>query len=161
MSKRKANPDPEVKKYIEKARNMAGITVDPKLTKLSDKDIVEMIFFPVVNETCRVYAEGIAVKAADLDIAGVMGMGFPPYRGGMMFWVDSLGSNYICSRLEEWSNQYGEFFKPCTYLSERAAKGAPLISPLEQGKARLQVYFRKIENSCAIITITIFLILVK
>lgn len=39
-----------------------------------------MIFFPVVNEACRVYAEGIAVKAADLDIAGVMGMGFPPYR---------------------------------------------------------------------------------
>lgn len=48
--------------------------------KLSDKDIVEMIFFPVVNEACRVYAEGIVVKAADLDIAGVMGMGFPPYR---------------------------------------------------------------------------------
>lgn len=39
-----------------------------------------MIFFPVVNEACRVYAEGIAVKAADLDIASVMGMGFPPYR---------------------------------------------------------------------------------
>lgn len=39
-----------------------------------------MIFFPVVNEACRVFAEGIAVKAADLDIASVMGMGFPPYR---------------------------------------------------------------------------------
>lgn len=39
-----------------------------------------MIFFPVVNEACRILAEGIAVKAADLDIAAVMGMGFPPYR---------------------------------------------------------------------------------
>lgn len=39
-----------------------------------------MILFPVVNEACRVFAEGIAVKAADLDIASVMGMGFPPYR---------------------------------------------------------------------------------
>ena len=48
--------------------------------KLPEKDIVEMIFFPVVNEACRVLAEGIAVKAADLDIASVMGMGFPPYR---------------------------------------------------------------------------------
>lgn len=55
-----------------------------QLTKLSDKDIVEMIFFPVVNEACRVLDEGIAVKAADLDISAVMGMGFPPYR-------------YICS----------------------------------------------------------------
>ena len=48
--------------------------------KLPEKDIVEMIFFPVVNEACRVLAEGIAVKAADLDIAAVYGMGFPPYR---------------------------------------------------------------------------------
>lgn len=39
-----------------------------------------MIFFPVVNEACRVLDEGIAVKAADLDIATVFGMGFPPYR---------------------------------------------------------------------------------
>lgn len=51
-----------------------------QFAKLSEKDIVEMIFFPVVNEACRVFAEGIAVKAADLDIASVMGMGFPAYR---------------------------------------------------------------------------------
>ena len=44
------------------------------------KEIIEMTFFPVVNEACRVFAEGIAVKAADLDIAGIFGMGFPPYR---------------------------------------------------------------------------------
>ena len=43
-----------------------------------------MIFFPVVNEACRVFAEGIAVKAADLDIASLMGMGFPPYRFGFL-----------------------------------------------------------------------------
>ena len=51
-----------------------------QLAKLSDKDIVEITLFPVVNEACRVLAEGIAVKASDLDIAAVMGMGFPPYR---------------------------------------------------------------------------------
>jgi hypothetical protein len=47
---------------------------------LGDKDIVEMVFFPVVNEACRVLAEGIAVKSSDLDIASIFGMGFPPYR---------------------------------------------------------------------------------
>lgn len=135
--RRKASPDPEVKNYIEKARNMSGVSVDLKLTKLSDKEIIEMIFFPVVNEACRVYAEGIAVKAADLDIAGVMGMGFPAYRGGVMFWADSIGSKYICSRLEEWSNKYGGFFKPCAYLADKAARGALLSSPLDQGKSRL------------------------
>jgi enoyl-CoA hydratase/3-hydroxyacyl-CoA dehydrogenase len=48
--------------------------------KLTDNDIVEMIFFPVVNEACRVLDEGIALKASDLDVASIMGMGFPSYR---------------------------------------------------------------------------------
>lgn len=39
-----------------------------------------MLFFPVVNEACRVLDERISVKSSDLDIASVMGMGFPPYR---------------------------------------------------------------------------------
>ncbi|EOY06557.1 Multifunctional protein 2 [Theobroma cacao] len=136
-NKRKASPDPELKKYIEKARSISGVAIDPKFVKLSEKDIVEMIFFPVVNEACRVFAEGIAVKAADLDIAAVMGMGFAPYRGGIMFWADSLGSKYIYSRLEDWSKMYGDFFKPCAFLAERAAKGAPLSAPVEQAKSRL------------------------
>ncbi|KAL6503365.1 hypothetical protein OROGR_025288 [Orobanche gracilis] len=135
--KRKAGPDPEIKKYVEKARVISGVTIDPKLKNLSDKDIVEMIFFPVVNEACRVLAEGIAVKAADLDVSAVMGMGFPPYRGGIMFWADSLGSKYIYSRLEEWSNSYGGFFKPCSYLAERAAKGTPLSLAATPAKSRL------------------------
>ncbi|XP_072954071.1 glyoxysomal fatty acid beta-oxidation multifunctional protein MFP-a isoform X2 [Typha angustifolia] len=135
--KRKASPDPEIMKYVEKSRNMAGTTPDPQLMKLADKDIVEMVFLPVVNEACRVLDEGIAVKASDLDIASIMGMGFPPYRGGIMFWADSLGVKYVHSRLEEWSKQYGEFFKPCSYLAERAAKGISLSSPANQAKARL------------------------
>ncbi|KAK6913755.1 3-hydroxyacyl-CoA dehydrogenase, NAD binding [Dillenia turbinata] len=97
-----------------------------QLVKLSEKEIVEFVFLPVVNEACRVLDEGIAVKAADLDIAAIMGMGFPPYRGGIMFWAESLGAKYIYSRLQEWTLMYGDFFKPCAYLAERASKGALL-----------------------------------
>jgi len=135
--RRKAKPDPEIKKYIDKARSVSGAKPDPKLEKLSEKEIIEMTFFPVVNEACRVFAEGIAVKAADLDIAGIFGMGFPPYRGGIMFWADSIGSKYIYSKLEEWSKAYGEFFKPCAFLAEGGSKGAPLSAPLEQSRSRL------------------------
>ncbi|KAK8470888.1 hypothetical protein PHAVU_003G096500 [Phaseolus vulgaris] len=135
--KRKASPDTELKNYIEKARSITGVSVDPKLVKLQEKDIIEMIFFPVVNEACRVLGEGIAVKAADLDISSVMGMGFPPYRGGILFWADSLGSKYIYSKLEKWSQLYGEFFKPCANLAARAAKGIPLSAPVEQANSRL------------------------
>ncbi|XP_041012132.1 glyoxysomal fatty acid beta-oxidation multifunctional protein MFP-a-like [Juglans microcarpa x Juglans regia] len=132
-----ASPDSELEKYIEESRSISGVTIDPKLMKVTEKDIVEMIFFPVVNEACRVLAEGIVINAADLDFVAVMGMGFPPYRGGIMFWADSIGSKYIYSRLEEWSKIYGEFFKPCAYLAERAAKGTPLSSPVQQAAPQL------------------------
>ncbi|WJX90650.1 hypothetical protein P8452_72523 [Trifolium repens] len=135
--RRKASPDPELKNFIEKARSISGVSIDPMLAKLQEKDIIEMIFFPVVNEACRVLDEGIAVKAADLDISAIMGMGFPAYRGGIIFWADSLGSKYIYSRLEKWSELYGSFFKPCAYLAARAAKGIPLGAPMEQAKSRL------------------------
>lgn len=136
--KRKASPDPEIKKYIEKSRSIAGFTADKKLMKLTDKDIIEMIFFPVVNEACRVLDEGIAVKASDLDIASIMGMGFPSHRGGVMFWADTLGANYIHSRLDTWAKAYGGFFKPSSYLAERAAKGVSLSAPMSHVKSQSQ-----------------------
>lgn len=56
------------------------------LTALTQNDIVEMIFFPVVNEACRCLAEGVVVRAGDLDTAAILGMGFPPFRGGIVHW---------------------------------------------------------------------------
>ncbi|KAE8798680.1 Glyoxysomal fatty acid beta-oxidation multifunctional protein MFP-a [Hordeum vulgare] len=136
--KRKATPDPEIMTYIQKSRSMAGVTPDAELMKLSDKDIVEMVFFPVINEACRVLDEGIAVKASDLDIASIFGMGFPPYRGGVMLWGDSIGAKYIHEKLQLWAKRYDSFFEPCSYLAERAAKGIPLSAPAaSQVKARL------------------------
>lgn len=45
-----------------------------------------------------------------------------------MHWADSIGAKYIHGKLEEWTKRYGGFFKPCSYLAERAAKGIPLVS---------------------------------
>ncbi|KAF8720007.1 hypothetical protein HU200_024778 [Digitaria exilis] len=129
--KRRASRDPDLRKYIDKSRNMAGVTQDPQLMKLTDNDIVEIILFPVVNEACRVLDEGISLKASDLDVASVMGMGFPSYRGGVMFWADSLGAKYVYDRLEAWSKDYGDFFKPCEYLAARARQGASLVKDPE------------------------------
>ena len=58
----------------------AGLYKGGKPPAFSPQDIVEFIFFPVVNEGCRVVAEGIVDKPADLDVATVLAMGFPPYR---------------------------------------------------------------------------------
>ncbi|XP_006355813.1 glyoxysomal fatty acid beta-oxidation multifunctional protein MFP-a-like isoform X2 [Solanum tuberosum] len=78
--KEEASPDPEISKYIEMARSMSGITIKSKLATLSDGEIVEMILFPVLNEACRMISEAIIVKSSDLDVASVLGMGFPGYR---------------------------------------------------------------------------------
>lgn len=51
-----------------------------QLATLSDGEIVEMILFPVLNEACRMISEAIIVKSSDLDVASVLGMGFPGYR---------------------------------------------------------------------------------
>ncbi|XP_055829900.1 glyoxysomal fatty acid beta-oxidation multifunctional protein MFP-a-like isoform X2 [Solanum dulcamara] len=135
--KGEASPDPEISKYVEMARSMSGITIKSKLVTLSDGEIVEMILFPVLNEACLMISEAIILKSSDLDVASVLGMGFPGYRGGIIFWSHSVGSKYICSKLEEWSKEYGEFFKPSTYLVERASKRCSLGVQIKQAKSLL------------------------
>jgi enoyl-CoA hydratase/3-hydroxyacyl-CoA dehydrogenase len=99
--------------------------------KLSGQDVVEFVFFPVINEGCRVIAEGIVDKPADLDVATVMAMGFPAPRGGLIFWADLVGAGYIVKRLQAWEKQFdavglGGFFKPCAYLERVAREGKKL-----------------------------------
>ncbi|KAI5059208.1 hypothetical protein GOP47_0025527 [Adiantum capillus-veneris] len=134
--RRKAKPDPEVRKYLDKSRSLSGVMPNNKPIVLSDEEVIEVIFFPVVNEACRVLEEGVVSKASDLDVASVMGMGFPPYRGGIVFWADLIGAKRIATRLNQLSKAYGDFFKPCTWLEHCAATGQPLRSPVESSKVK-------------------------
>lgn len=61
---------------------------------------MEFIFFPVINEGCRVVEERIVDKPSDLDVAAVLGMGFPPYRGGLIKFADLVGAKHIVARLK-------------------------------------------------------------
>ncbi|KAF3319798.1 peroxisomal fatty acid beta-oxidation multifunctional protein [Carex littledalei] len=124
----KPRPDPSVQVVIEESKKRANLLRGGKAITVSDQDIVEMIFFPTINEACRVMDEGVVSKASDLDISSVLGMGFPKYRGGLVFWADTVGANYIYSKLSKWAEVYGGFFTPCSYLEERAKKGVPLSS---------------------------------
>ncbi|KAL0370623.1 UNVERIFIED_CONTAM: Glyoxysomal fatty acid beta-oxidation multifunctional protein MFP-a [Sesamum angustifolium] len=133
----KVSPDPELSKYMKTARDASNVTIDSKLTKLSDSEMVEMILFPALNEACRMISDGVVIRSSDLDVASVLGMGFPAYRGGIIYWSDSFGSKYICSRLEKWSKAYGGFFQPCNYIMERSAKNISLTSETRQAKSQL------------------------
>ncbi|KAG2441459.1 hypothetical protein HXX76_003081 [Chlamydomonas incerta] len=129
---RKASPDPEgLAPLLEASRREAGLLpAGAKTPALSDADILDWIFFPVVNEGCRVVAEGIVDKAADLDVASVMAMGFPPVRGGLIFWADLVGAPRIVARLKQFAAmvppQHAGFFTPCDYLVQAAASGRKL-----------------------------------
>lgn len=125
----KPKPDPSVLPIIEECRRITNIMPGGKPIHVTDQEIVEMILFPVVNEACRVIEEGVVVRASDLDVASVLGMSFPKYRGGIVFWADTVGANRIYTSLKKWSEQYGNFYKPSRFLEERAAKGIPLSAP--------------------------------
>ncbi|CAK9203542.1 unnamed protein product [Sphagnum troendelagicum] len=119
---RKEQPAPELEGYLAESRRIAGFIPDGKAITLTDEEIVEMIFYPVVNEASRALEENVVVRSSDLDIASVLGMGFPAYRGGVVFWGDSVGLEHIYSKLNQWSSQYGPFFKPSGPL-QRAVHG--------------------------------------
>ncbi|KAF3646866.1 Glyoxysomal fatty acid beta-oxidation multifunctional protein MFP-a [Capsicum annuum] len=123
----KPKPDPTVLPIIEESRRLTNIMPGGKPISITDQEIVEMILFPVVNEACRVLDDGIVVRAADLDVASVLGMSFPSYRGGIVFWADTVGAGHIYKSLRKWSELYGNFFKPSKFLEERATKGIPLV----------------------------------
>ncbi|XP_077219340.1 enoyl-CoA hydratase/isomerase family [Tasmannia lanceolata] len=136
----KPKPDPDVLSIIEESRRLSNIMPHGKPISLSDQEIVEMVLFPVVNEACRVMDEGVVVRASDLDISSVLGMSFPSYRGGIVFWADSIGSSYIYTSLKKWAEAYGSFYRPSRFLEERAMKGMPLSTPTskpQDSRARL------------------------
>uniref|UniRef100_A0A0E0JYD1 Uncharacterized protein n=1 Tax=Oryza punctata TaxID=4537 RepID=A0A0E0JYD1_ORYPU len=102
----KPKPDPSVQVVIDEYRRCAKTMPGGKPVTLSDQDILEMIFFPVVNEACRVMDENVVIRASDLDIASILGMGFPRFRGGLVFWADTIGAPYIHSKLSKWTEIY-------------------------------------------------------
>lgn len=77
--RRKASADKDLAPIIEESRKKAGL-FKGQPPKLTPEEIIQFIFFPVVNEGCRVIDEGIVDKPSDLDVATVMSMGFPAYR---------------------------------------------------------------------------------
>ncbi|GER45401.1 fatty acid oxidation complex subunit alpha [Striga asiatica] len=125
----KPKPDPTVLPIIEESRRLTNVMPGGKPISVSDEEIVEMILFPVVNEACRVLDDGIVVRASDLDVASILGMSFPSYRGGLIYWADTIGAHHVYRSLQKWYKTYGNFFKPSRFLEERATRGIPLSTP--------------------------------
>ena len=67
---------------------------------ISDEEIVERCIYALVNEGAKILEEGIALRASDIDMVYLTGYGFPPYRGGPMFYADTVGLDKVLESIE-------------------------------------------------------------
>lgn len=67
---------------------------------LSDQEITDRLMLAMVCEAARCMEEDVVASASDLDLATVFGMGFPPFRGGLLRWADELGAKELVSRIQ-------------------------------------------------------------
>ena len=99
---RKPLPDPEVDSLIEKYRSEIGI----KPRSISDEEIVERCIYALVNEGAYILDEGIALRASDIDMVYLTGYGFPPFRGGPMFYADTVGVGKLLAAIQRFQAGY-------------------------------------------------------
>jgi 3-hydroxyacyl-CoA dehydrogenase len=119
---RTPHPDEVVKSVIAEVAREHGI----EQRTFTDQEILHRLLLAGVNEACKILEEGKAYRASDIDVMWLHGFGFPRYRGGPMFWADTVGSRAILEQITEWYKRYGDRWKPSKLLQEIAATGGAL-----------------------------------
>jgi len=117
---RKAYPSAVVNEMIVK--HSADIGVERR--QVSELEIVERLVYALVNEGAMILEEGIALRASDIDMVYLTGYGFPLYRGGPMFYADTVGLVNVLGSIEKFAkDRHGEAWKPAPLLARLAAEG--------------------------------------
>jgi 3-hydroxyacyl-CoA dehydrogenase len=112
-------PDPEVTALIEEISLERGI----QRRHIGDEEILARLLHPLVNEGARILAESIASRASDIDLVYVNGYGFPAYRGGPMFWADTIGLEKVVATMRSLAPTHGARWAPAPLLVELAGSG--------------------------------------
>jgi 3-hydroxyacyl-CoA dehydrogenase len=116
-----------VEELVTSHRAEIGISPRP----IDDSEIVDRLVYALVNEGARILEEGIAARASDIDVVYLTGYGFPPARGGPMFYADHVGLDQILRRVQEFArNSHGDpaFWTPAPLLERLAESGRRLSS---------------------------------
>ncbi len=77
----------------------------------------------LVNEAVRCLAEGVIRSARDGDVGAILGLGFPPFRGGPLRYVDTIGAAEALRRVQGYADRFGERWRPAPLLVQMAKKG--------------------------------------
>ena len=110
--KRKAQPDPAFDELI--------LPLLREKREYNRGEITKRLFLPMLLEATRVLQEGLVRDVRDVDLGLIFGIGFPPFRGGLLFWADRLGAANIVEQLKE-LEYVGARVQPTPLLLEMAA----------------------------------------
>jgi 3-hydroxyacyl-CoA dehydrogenase/enoyl-CoA hydratase/3-hydroxybutyryl-CoA epimerase/3-hydroxyacyl-CoA dehydrogenase/enoyl-CoA hydratase/3-hydroxybutyryl-CoA epimerase/enoyl-CoA isomerase len=106
--------DPGIEPFLEKYRTGERVP--------SEEEITDRMFLAMLLETIRALEEGIVREPGDADMGVILGIGFPPFRGGILRWCDSEGAQAILERVGRYTH-LGKRFEPTETLKRHAATG--------------------------------------
>jgi 3-hydroxyacyl-CoA dehydrogenase len=121
---RKPSGDAVVTALIDKLARGAGI----ERRAISNDEIIERTIYALVNEGARILEEGIALRSVDIDVVYLNGYGFPAWRGGPMFYADTVGLKNVLAKIEEFEKKHGELWAPAPLLKKLAGDGKTFAS---------------------------------
>jgi 3-hydroxyacyl-CoA dehydrogenase len=91
--------------------------------EISDEEILQRCIYPMINEGAKILEEGKAIRASDIDIVWINGYGWPVYRGGPMFYGDTVGLAEVLRVMKEFEGRHGADFTPSALLERLVAEG--------------------------------------
>jgi 3-hydroxyacyl-CoA dehydrogenase len=122
---RTPRPNAEVEEMIVSFSAQMGIT----RRNIDDVEILERLVYSLVNEGARVLEEHIAQRASDIDLVYLNGYGFPAWRGGPMFYADTVGLGEVVSAMHHYARGVDPApWKPAPLLARLAAAGLTFSS---------------------------------
>ncbi len=99
-----------------------------EIKEFSDEEIIERMMIPLCIETVRCIEEKIVASPAEADMALIYGIGFPPFRGGILHYMDQIGLNQFCKMAEKYE-QLGPLYHPTEQMKSMAESGAKFFQP--------------------------------
>jgi len=116
---RNRTPDPLIERLADEQAKKRGIVRRP----IPDEEIVARITTALANEGARVLEDGFATRAGDIDVVYVYGFGFPRYRGGPMFYAETVGLPAVLARVTEYRARFGDYWEPAPLLERLVKEG--------------------------------------
>jgi len=120
---RMRHDDPEAVEILKDAARRLDI---PQRAHSAD-EIVERCLYPLINEGIRILEEGVALRASDVDVVWCAGYGFPRYRGGPLFYADTIGLKTVLDGMLKYRDQFGPMhWQPAPLLTRLVSEGRTL-----------------------------------